>query len=100
MNIKYIISEYKLYVLFVFLNIIDLITTYILINGNKGIEANALPSYLLSEYGFFGLLLLKTIGLVVVITIITKSKLNKNLIAYPCGAVGIVVIWNLIQVIS
>jgi len=95
---KSFLSEYKLFLLFFFLNVLDVIITIYLINLG-GIEGNIVPAFAL-KYGVFGLVFLKAVGVVIIVSIIHFSKCNKNHIAYPCGVIAIAVIWNLTQVIT
>ena len=94
---KSFLFEYKLFVLFFVLNVLDIITTVHLINLG-GIEGNIVPALAL-KYGVFGLVFLKAVGIVIIVSIIHFSKYNKSLIAYPSMIMGMAVLWNILVIL-
>lgn len=92
-----------LYLLFVVLNMLDLMVTKIAINQKGLDEANVLAKSVLVAFGFLGLTLymLALTGLVIMLTEIISRKKPQwafKLILFGCIAMGLVVLWDVLHV--
>ena len=89
----------RLYLLFVALNLLDLLITKAAINEMGRDEANVLAKSVLVRFGFGGFVLYKLFltGLVVTLAEIisrTRPRWAFGLIAFGCLAMGLVVLWG------
>ena len=92
-----------LYLLFVILNMLDLMITKIAINQKGLDEANVLAKSVLVTFGFSGFILYKLVltGLVITLTEMISRKKPRwafKLILFGCIAMGLVVLWGVLHV--
>ena len=93
----------RLYLLFVVLNMLDLMVTKIAIDQKGMDEANVLAKIVLVTFGFSGFILYKFVltGLVITLTEMISRRKPRwafGLVIFGCIAMGLVVLWGVLHV--
>ena len=83
---------FKYYILFIILNILDLVMTYFLIHPD--LESNLMGQYIWRNYGFGGVIIMKT-----VLTIFPICVINRYSKSYLTKAKFAIIVANLIVLV-